>query len=169
MENAGKTRVVKDPKEKSILVSRVFHASLPEVWHAYTESNLLDQWWGPSPWHCETKKLNFSEGGQWIYAMVGPENEKQWAQMRYKTIDYPRSIVVEDSFSDENGNINDDLPIARGEIKFSESNNGTLVEFKMIYPTEEDMNKIIDMGFEQGITICYNQLEELFITHKIPA
>jgi len=33
--------------------------------------------------------------------------------------------------------------------------------FKMIYPTETDLEKIVEMGFEQGISICLDQLESL--------
>ena len=53
--STNKTQVAKDFKEKSIVVTREFNAPLPDVWRAFTESNLLDQWWGPSPWHAETK------------------------------------------------------------------------------------------------------------------
>ncbi len=29
----------------------------------------------------------------------------------------------------------------------------------MIYPTWADLEKMVEMGFEQGITICHDQLE----------
>ena len=41
--------IVKDLNEKSILVSREFEAPLADVWRAYTEPALLDQWWGTRP------------------------------------------------------------------------------------------------------------------------
>ncbi len=44
MTTTNKTEVVKDLKERSILVSREFNAPLENVWRAYTESELLDQW-----------------------------------------------------------------------------------------------------------------------------
>lgn len=166
MNNTGKTTVIKDIKEKSILVSREYDAPLPSVWNAFTISNVLDRWWGPAPWRCETKNMNFTVGGQWLYAMVGPENEKHWACMNYKTIDHQKNVEIEDAFCDENGNINHDLPVSNGQISFTETRNGTRVEFTMKYPTEEDVNKLIDMGFEEGITICYDQLNELLVKDK---
>lgn len=78
MNTNKKTQVIKDLKEKSILVSREFNAPVETVWRAYTESELLDQWWGPAPWRAETKFMNFSVGGYWLYAMVSPENQKHW-------------------------------------------------------------------------------------------
>lgn len=171
MKNTGKTQIKKDPRERSILVSRVFNAPIEKVWQAYTDSEFLDQWWGPSPWKAETKSMNFKEGGYWLYAMVGPENEKHWSRMNYLAIDPYKSIDVEDGFSDENGNFNRDMPIGKGRITFIPTANGVKVDFKSIYRSEADLNKLVETGFEQGISICYDQLDdlikELVHTHKL--
>lgn len=167
MSSQNKSQVVKDFKEKSILVAREFNAPLARVWRAYTESELLDQWWGPAPWRAETKSMNFTVGGYWLYAMVGPENQKHWARMNYLSISHHQSFDLEDGFSDENGNMNSELPVSRGKNIFTKTANGTRVEFKMIYSTEADLQKIVEMGVEQGISICMDQLEELFKKNEI--
>jgi len=161
----NKTNVVKDFKEKSILVSREFAAPIENVWRCYTESELLDQWWGPAPWRAETRSMDFSPGGCWIYAMVGPEGERHWARMDYLAIDHYKSFDIEDSFGDEEGNINKALPVSKGQQVFTKTANGVMVEFKMYYPTEADLQTIVDMGFEQGITICMEQLNTLLVNH----
>lgn len=161
MKNTGKTQITKDAQERSILVSRVFDAPIEKVWQAYTESELLDQWWGPSPWKAETKSMNFKEGGYWLYAMVGPENEKQWSRMNYQKITPYKSIDIEDAFSDENGDLNRDMPIGKGKITFTQTTGGVKVDFKSIYPSEADLDKLVEMGFEQGISVCYDQLDNL--------
>lgn len=161
------TQVAKNLNEKSITVTREFNAPLANVWRAYTESELLDQWWGPAPWHAETKSMNFAPGGFWLYAMVGPENQKHWARMSYLDIKPHNYFEAEDSFCDEHGTINQELPVSKGKSVFTETANGTRVEFKMIYPTEADIQTIVEMGFEQGITICYQQLDELIRNNKI--
>ena len=157
----NKTEVVKNFKEKTIIVSREFDAPIEKVWQAYTDSSLLDQWWGPSPWRAETKRMNFKPGGYWLYAMVGPGGERHWARMNYIAIDPLKGYDIEDAFCDEEGNLNTDMPVSRGRMSFSKTFNGTRVDFKMIYATETDVQKIVEMGFEQGITVCLDQLEEL--------
>lgn len=159
MTSTNKTQVVKDFKEKSILISREFNAPLENVWRAYTESELLEQWWAPKPWKAETKAMNFSVGGYWLYAMVSPENEKHWGRMDYTAINPYKSFDLKDGFCDEEGNLNPDLPASEGTNAFTKTDNGTLVEFKMIYSSEKDLQAIVEMGFEQGITACYDQLE----------
>lgn len=161
MKSNNRTQVSKDFREKSIVVSREFDAPVEKVWQAHTDSKILDQWWGPSPWKAETKTMNFTPGGYWLYAMVGPENDKNWGRMNYFTIKQYENIEIEDAFCDENGNLNHDFPVSKGQISFIKTENRTRVEFKMIYPTVADLEKIVEMGFEQGITICHDQLESL--------
>jgi len=39
----------------------------------------------------------------------------------------------------------------------------------MTYATEADVQKIVEMGFEQGITICLDQLEQLLKKQFVPS
>jgi uncharacterized protein YndB with AHSA1/START domain len=148
-------------------VSREFNAPVELVWKAFTKSEILDQWWGPAPWRAETKFQDFSVGGYWLYAMVGPENEKLWGRMNYLSIDTHKNFHAEDVFCDENGNPNLDLPVSKGSDVFTTTATGTRVDIKMYYSTEEQLQKIIEMGFEQGITVCLEQLNQLIINAKI--
>lgn len=163
----NKTSVTKDLKEKTILVSREFAALIEIVWNAYTDSKILDQWWGPSPWRAETKSIDFRVGGFWLYAMVGPENEKHWGRMNYLAIEKYKFIDLEDAFCDENGNVNSELPNSRGRNSFTKTNTGTLVEFKLQLTSEEQLKQLVEMGFEEGIKICFEQLNDLINAGKI--
>jgi uncharacterized protein YndB with AHSA1/START domain len=157
----NKTEIVKDLEAKSIVVSRELSAPLADVWRAYTEPELLDQWWGPAPWRAETKTMNFSPGGYWLYAMVSPENERHWARMNYLAIDHHRSFAMEDAFCDEKGIVSIELPVSTGQMIFTATANGTRVDFRMTYSTEDALRKIVEMGFAEGITACLDQLEAL--------
>ena len=67
-------------KETSTVhVKREFNASLPDVWSAWTEPQILDLWWAPAPWKSKTKSMDFKEGGRRLYAMVGPDGEERWS------------------------------------------------------------------------------------------
>jgi uncharacterized protein YndB with AHSA1/START domain len=159
--SSGKTQVTKDFKQKSITVAREFDAPVAEVWRAYTEAQLLDQWWGPAPWRAETRLMHFVPGGHWLYAMVSPGNQKHWARMNYTAIQHHQSISIEDAFCDEHGAINKALPVSRGSIVFTPAGRGTRVEFTLAYEEESQLQQIVDMGFEQGIRTCFDQLDGL--------
>lgn len=161
MSSLNKTQVTKDLETKSILISREFEGSIDLVWKTFTESELLDQWWGPAPWKSETKFMNFSVGGYWLYSLVGPKNERHWGKMSYLSIDKNKSFHLEDAFCDENGNLNTEMPVSKGSIVFTPTITGTLVKFKMTYSTEKQLLKIIELGFERGISTCMAQLNQL--------
>lgn len=165
--NKHSTKVIKDLKEKFILVSRELNAPVEIVWKAFTESKILDQWWAPAPWRAETKFHDFSVGGYWLYAMVGPENERHWGRLTYLSIDSHKSFHLEDAFCDANGNINPELPVSKGSNTFTATSNGTLVEFKMNYSSEGQLQKLIEMGFEKGIVACFEQLNQLIANSNI--
>ena len=165
--NTSKTQVTKDFAAKCIKVSREFEAPLALVWRAYTEAELLDQWWGPAPYRAETKSLQFLPGGSWIYAMVGPQGQKHWGRMNYVNVEHQRSIEIEDVFCDEHGNVNPALPIARGTIVFTPMGRATRVEFTTFYAQESDLQTVVEMGFEQGISICLDQLTELLRNTRV--
>ncbi len=57
------TQVTKDVANKKIVVVREFDAPLEEVWKAWTEKELLDQWWAPRPWKAKTKNYGFPGRG----------------------------------------------------------------------------------------------------------
>ena len=162
-----KTTVKKDFKEKSILVSREFKAPLQTVWRAFTESELLEKWWAPKPWRTETKTMNFEVGGHWLYAMVSPENQKHWGRMNFLAIDELVSYSIEDEFCDEDGNTNMELPTSCGKNTFTKTETGTLVTFKTVYNSEEEVHKLIEMGFEQGITMTFEELATLLEKENI--
>ncbi len=161
MSTESKTKVIKDLKAKTILITRDFNAPVADVWRAFTESAWLDQWWGPAPWHAETKHMDFAVGGYWLYAMVSPEGEKHWGRMNYLAIDPQKSFAMEDGFCDEHGILNLAFPVSQGMNIFLPIPGGTRVEMSARYPSEADVEKIIEMGFEQGITICLEQLETI--------
>lgn len=167
MKTLSKTQVIKDLKERSVAVSREFNAPVELVWRAFTESEILDQWWGPAPWRAETKFMDFSVGGYWLYAMVGPQGEKHWGRMNYLSIEKHKYFLSEDAFCDENGNLNSELPVSDGRSVFSKTDEGTMVEFTLKYATEDHLKQIIEMGFEEGITICFEQLNQLLSDSKI--
>ena len=60
------TLYTKDVANNKMTVVRQFDAPVEQVWRAWTESELLDQWWAPLPWKAKTKKMDFREGGSWL-------------------------------------------------------------------------------------------------------
>lgn len=150
-----------DKENKKIRVKREFAAPLSKVWAAWTESQLLDQWWAPKPWQAKTKTMDFREGGHWLYAMVGPDGEQQWARADFKAITPQKSFTIQDAFSDEHGNIDQTLPRLHWINEFQENSGSTVVSIEIKFDELADLEKIIEMGFKEGFTAAMENLDEL--------
>ena len=158
---SNKTNISKDVASKKIRVTRQFEAPAEQVWNAWTNSELLDLWWAPKPWKAQTKKMDFREGGFWLYAMVGPDGAPSWCRVDYEAIVPLESFTGFDAFCDEDGNINKDFPTMHWHCEFKETANGTNVNVDITFSSEADMQKIVDMGFEEGFTAAHGNLDEL--------
>jgi uncharacterized protein YndB with AHSA1/START domain len=155
-----------DRGNNKVTVKREFAAKPDLVWNAWTKAEILDQWWAPKPWKAETQKMEFRPGGIWHYAMVGPEGEKHYARNDYKSIAEKRSFTAIDSFCDETGAINDELPRTNWQVRFSEGDDLTTVQVNLTYESPEALDKMIEMGFKEGFATAMEGLDELLPTLK---
>ncbi|OEK01049.1 ATPase [Roseivirga sp. 4D4] len=146
--------------DKNVLtVKRTFNADLNAVWRAWTEAELLDQWWAPSPWQSKTKSMDFKESGQRLYAMVGPEGEEHWGLTTYKSIQAQVEFSGEDAFCDSEGNVNDAFPVAEFHNHFVAQSTGTSVTIITKYASEEHLKQVIEMGMKEGLNMAFDSLE----------
>jgi uncharacterized protein YndB with AHSA1/START domain len=150
----------------TILVTREFNAELPTVWSAFTKAEILDQWWAPQPWKARTKQMDFTEGGYWHYAMVGPEGEEHWAFANFIKIDLHKSYSLKDGFSDADGNVNNELPQSNWDVKFTNNGLNTLVQITITHNSLQDLESNIQMGFKEGFTIAMDGLDSLIPSLK---
>ena len=156
----------KDLPNKKMTIVRAFDATLELVWKAWTESELLDQWWAPKPYKAVTKKMDFREGGLWLYCMMGPNNDNSWCKEEYKTIDTHKSITINVSFCDEDANVNQEFPTMDWKKQFADTGGDTTVTVEINFSKQEDMEMITGMGFEEGFTAGLNNLDNLLSTQS---
>jgi uncharacterized protein YndB with AHSA1/START domain len=150
-----------DKENNKVNIKREFNADRELVWEAWTNPEILDQWWAPKPWKSKTKRMDFKVGGQRLYAMIGPEGEEHWALADYTSITPHTNFKYLDAFCDNQGNINISFPRSDWNVDFSEQKNSTLVKITIKHEKLSDLEKLIEMGFKEGFTIALNGLEEI--------
>lgn len=155
------TIYTKDLDNKKIHVVREFDAPVEKVWKAWTESELLDQWWAPKPWHARTQSMDFKNGGSWFYYMEGPDGTRHYCRADYSNIVPEKSFSGLDAFCDEKGNINEELPRTNWKTEFFPSGAGTRVQIELTYNSVADLERIIEMGFKEGFAAAHRNLDEL--------
>ncbi len=150
-----------DKENNKIKVEREFAAPLEKVWAAWTQSELLEKWWAPHPWKARTKTMNFTEGGYWLYAMVGPDGSEHWGRADYKTIQPLKSFTAKDAFCDENGIINPCLPQSDWANQFRQLQDITMVEIEISYENLSELETVLQMGVKEGFTAALENLDRL--------
>lgn len=149
-----------DKKNNKIKVERSFDAPVDLVWAAWTEADILDQWWAPKPYKTVSKSLNFKEGGRWHYYMLSPEGEKHWCLFDYEIIRPLNYFSGMDAFCDENAVMNTVQPRVKWENNFSAKENSTLVNVCLQFESLKDLETIIQMGFKEGFTAGLENLDQ---------
>jgi uncharacterized protein YndB with AHSA1/START domain len=151
-----------DTSTQTATIIRVFDADLDLVWDAFTQQEILDQWWAPKPWASRTKHMNFEEGGKRFYAMVSPEGDEHWSIQEYVSINPKTQFKMLNAFADQDEN--PQLPASEWDLRFSEQNGITKVHISIYNESLERMQKMIEMGFQGGFTMTLNYLDELLRT-----
>lgn len=157
---------VVNKENNTINVQREFDANLALVWEAWTNPEILDQWWAPKPWKTETVSMDFREGGRWLYYMQGPDKSRHYCINDYDKIEIQKMFSGLDAFSDSEGNISTEMPRTKWTNNFKQEDETTVVSIVAQYASLEDLEKIIAMGFKEGFSMALGNLDDYFANLK---
>jgi len=82
---------------KTILSKRIFNASIEQSFQAYSNPNLLVQWWGPHGFTNRFNTFSFEENGVWDFMMIDEQGKEYHNiiifQKSYPTQNHRRSFA----------------------------------------------------------------------------
>jgi uncharacterized protein YndB with AHSA1/START domain len=157
-----------DLAAKKIHVIREFNAPIEKVWKAWTDPILLEKWVVLKHWTAETKTMDFTVGGVWLYAMVNAEGHKHWVYAKFTEIEDGRAISSTGMFCDGEGNPILDGPKSYRDTKFSSiEGNRAKVDMVITFEEESTIKMFIDGGFKEGLGMTLNTLDELLNSNQV--
>lgn len=151
-------------ENNTVNIQREFNADCELVWEAWTNPEILDQWWAPKPFRSKTKYMDFKVGGRRFYAMVSPKGQEHWSVQEFTSITPKTNFKLFSAFADKNENLQ--LPGSDWDLNFNEQNGTTTVHISIYNESRERMEKMIEMGFKEGFTMTLNKLDTLLSTLK---
>ncbi len=89
----------------ALRIERTFHAPVERVWQAWSQPELIRQWWGPKKYSAPVVKIDFRVGGKSLMAMQAEDGKIGWSGGIYTQIIPRKKIVTTDHFADEAGNV----------------------------------------------------------------
>ena len=60
-------------ESRDLVISRVLRAPRAALWRAWSEPELLKEWWCPKPWSTEVRAFELQPGGAFHIVMKGPD------------------------------------------------------------------------------------------------
>ncbi len=94
---------------QDIVITRTFAAPREKVWKAWTDPDMVKQWWGPEDFTSLACTIDLRVGGTYLFCMHGPAgsefNKDMWSTGTYQEIIAMEKIVATDHFADAAGTI----------------------------------------------------------------
>jgi uncharacterized protein YndB with AHSA1/START domain len=118
-------------KPNELYITRIYDAPVKMVWEAWTDPKQVAQWWGPRGFTITTKHKDVKTGGTWVYTMHGPDGVDYSNNTKFLEVEKYARLVY-----DHGGNENQP-PMFRVTVNFSEKNGKTLMDMTMALPTAE--------------------------------
>ena len=152
------TEVNTDAEALTMTLTAEFPAPIERLWEVFTDPRQLERFWGPPGYPATFTSFDLTVGGRARYHMTSPQGEKYHATWEFLELDGPRSFTVLDSFADEDGNVNEELPTSRMTLVFEPTATGSRLESVTRFTSAEALEQVVAMGMIEGTTMAIDQL-----------
>lgn len=155
------TSIDKDLDGLTLTLIADFDAPAEAVWELWADPRKLERWWGPPGYPATFERHELAAGGEASYYMTGPDGKRYDGLWHVTAVEPPTSLDVTDGFAGEDGAPNDALPQTKMRMQLSEHDGGTRMELHSSFKSREDMDKLLEMGMDEGVGQAVGQMDAL--------
>jgi uncharacterized protein YndB with AHSA1/START domain len=147
---------VTTPGEREVLIERVFDAPRDRVYAAFTDPELIPQWWGRYEDTVTVDKMEVRNGGDWRFLTESSKDgEKHAFRGSFREVVPPERIVWTFEWEGLKGYVSVET------ITFEDLGEQTKVTSRSLFFTTEERDGMVESGMEIGLNQSYAQLDEL--------
>lgn len=88
---------------KELFITHLFNAPRESVFRAWTDPELLKQWYAPDGCTIEFKSINVAVGGSFHSCIHDPVHGECWIKGEYSTVAFPEKMVFSMVLTDAEG------------------------------------------------------------------
>jgi uncharacterized protein YndB with AHSA1/START domain len=146
---------VSTPSDREILSERVFDAPREQVFAAYTDPELIPQWWGLRGATTIVDVMEVEAGGAWRFVQRNDDGTEDAFRGTYREVTPPERIVQTFEYEGMPGHV------AVETIEFEDLGEQTKITNTTLFHTTEERDGMLESGMEVGMNETYAQLDEL--------
>lgn len=157
-EDMDTTSLTIERDKLEIVMSRVFDAPRELVFKAYTDPELLAQWWGPRGYTTIVEKMDVRPGGQWRMIHHNPAGEEFAFHGEHREVVPPERIVTTFEYEGVPGQV-----VLQTAV-FEDVDGNTRLTNTSLFANLEDLEGMVQSGMEKGARESWERLAELLRT-----
>ncbi|PCE21875.1 polyketide cyclase [Paraburkholderia acidicola] len=146
-----------------LVISRVLRAPRTALWRAWTEPDLLKEWWCPRPWTTEVLAFDLRSGGAFHTYMRGPDGGTSDNPGCFLEI-VPQARLVFTSMLTAQWRPNTPWLGFTGIITMADEGEGSRYEARVMHPDNATRERHEALGFFDGWNTCITQLDDFAST-----
>lgn len=149
--------------DRELVLTRVIDASPDKIFRAWTEAELLKQWFAPLPYTTPIAEMDVRPGGANLIVMRGPDGQDMPNRGVYLDVVANRKLVFTDAFT--SAWVPSEKPFMTATITLDDLGGGkTRYTARVQHWSVEDKEAHEKMGFHEGWGQCTDQLAALVAT-----
>jgi uncharacterized protein YndB with AHSA1/START domain len=155
-----RTRIIKRPQTRELIIERLISASCERVWLSWTRPEQLARWWGPKAWIATVHEMDVRPGGVWRYTLAPKDGTGELVRCKaiYREVEKPARLGYVDTFTDEfwhsvAGSEQDTL------VTFEPVKGETLLRIATRFANVADLDSAEARGMVEGFSDALDRLE----------
>lgn len=164
----AEVKVTKDLENKTLIIEAVVSGPKDRVWQFYADKESFEKWWGPEGWETTAKEFDFRPGGRVHYDMHCIDknqgewyDQHSWGIMAIEDVQEGESLTYKDYFSDEQGTLNQAMPVLTVTNEFTENDGRTTITSRCLADSANQIEELVKMGMIEGFSSQLNKLSAL--------
>ncbi len=153
------TETTTSAEDRDLILTRIIDAPPEKVFRAWTDSELLKQWFAPLPWTTPSVEQDVRPGGSSLVVMRSPEGDEFPNHGVYLEVIENERLVFTDAFT--KAWEPSEKPFMTVVVTFEEQDGRTKYTARVQHWTITDREEHEKMGFHQGWAMCTEQLATL--------
>jgi len=145
--------------DRELVFTRIIDAPREMLYRAWTEAELLKQWFAPLPWTTSRAELDVRPGGSNLIVMRDPDGNEFPNRGVYLDVVKNEKLVFTDAYSQAWEP--SQKPFFTGILTFEDLDSKTRYTARARHWTVEDRDAHEKMGFHEGWGRCTDQLAAL--------